>query len=267
MGVAQGGTGPAGRPPMTGAAYRDAFALFLAGTDEKRATHAYLSDLASELPARRTFLDVGPGDGTTTRCLGRYFEHTVCIEPSAHMRELLRRDCPAATVLSAPVLEAEVRSPPVDLALLSHVLYYVPRTDWVPTVLRVLNWVEPGREALVVLQDPDNDCMRMVRHFTGARFALSELAADLRTSSAAHADTVGAMRRMTLPARYHSTSLADTVTVARFHLGVHIQGERETLPDSRELESYVRDHFADPDGGYTIPHAHEVLHIERVPAS
>ncbi|MFF8641043.1 hypothetical protein [Streptomyces sp. NPDC015345] len=40
-------------------AYRDAFDLFLAGTDQKTRTHAYLCQVIDRLPTRRLFLDGG----------------------------------------------------------------------------------------------------------------------------------------------------------------------------------------------------------------
>ncbi|MEE1928486.1 methyltransferase domain-containing protein [Streptomyces sp. TRM 70351] len=240
-------------------AYREAFEVFLAGTDEKEVTHACLASVARRLPQRRTYLDVGPADGTTTRHLSRLFERTLCIEPGDHMQEPLRRNCPDALVLREPVQEARVRTP-VDLALLSHVLYYLPRPQWLPTLLRVLGWVRPAGQAVVLLQNPDNACMRMVRRFTGTRFDLAELAGELREAGS---PLVGETRIETLPVRYRTTSLDEAVTVAEFHLSVPELGPGASLPSRSELADYVRRHFAGPQGGFTMPHAQDLLHVTR----
>ena len=79
---------------VAGEGYRRAFALFMTGTDEKVVTHNYLKALVDQLPRRTLFVDVGAGDGVTTRHVGQYFECTIAIEPSAPMRQALRAHVP-----------------------------------------------------------------------------------------------------------------------------------------------------------------------------
>lgn len=240
-------------------AYRDAFRRFLAGSDEKDATHAYLDQVVRGLPARRVLIDVGPADGTTTRHLSPSFERTVCVEPSEPMRRALARTCPGARVLPDPVLQARpgVRA---DLVLLSHVLYYIPRSEWVVTVRHIIDWLQPGGTALVLLQDPDNACMRMVRHFTGVRFDLEELRSELATDPAG---PVGGMRLDTVPARYRTVHLEEAVSTAEFHLSVPADRTGRPHPARHAVQEYVQRHFRTPAGVYTIPHDQEVLRIER----
>ncbi|MGK5629332.1 class I SAM-dependent methyltransferase [Streptomyces sp. URMC 123] len=244
--------------PVDGAEYARAFELFLAGTDEKELTHDRLTAIVRGLPRRGTFLDVGAADGTTTRHVGRHFEHVIAVEPSAPMRSTLRRNCPDAVILPRPVDEVRLDSP-VDLALCSHVLYYLPRPSWAPTVRRVASWLAPGGELLVLLQNPDNDCMRMVRHFTGARYDLAELRRELVSSG-----ELGRVTLETLPVRFHATNLADTMAVAEFLLSVPDLADGAASPPARrELEAYVRRHFTDPEGGFTIAHDHDILRVRR----
>ncbi|MFF8103353.1 class I SAM-dependent methyltransferase [Streptomyces sp. NPDC016640] len=244
------------RSPQTDEdAYRDALGRFLAGSDEKANTHAYLRGIVERLPVRRVFLDVGAGDGTTTRHLAPLFQRTVCIEPSAPMRRALARACPRARVVASPILEAPVEAQ-ADLALLSHVLYYVPRTQWATTVARIMDWVAPGGVLLVLLQDPDNPCMRMVRHFTGLRFDLRELADELDALPPGLAR--GAAPNV-VPARYRSRDVDETVAVACFHLSV----PGIPAPPREAVEAYVRRHFGDGEGGYTLRHDQHALRIER----
>ncbi|AJP04736.1 hypothetical protein TU94_28080 [Streptomyces cyaneogriseus subsp. noncyanogenus] len=239
--------------------YRQALSRFLAGSDEKAVTHAYLDRVVAALPHRRVLLDIGPADGTTTRHLAPSFERTVCIEPSEPMRRALRRSCPEAVVLPDPVLEAE---PGVvaDLALLSHVLYYVPPEQWAPTVLRIMEWVAPGGFLLVLLQNPDNACMNMVRHFTGCRFDLRDLTGEL---AGAPSGLVGDVALDAVPARYTGSHLSETVAVAEFHLSLPPPLGDGTPPPRDRLEDYVRRHFLTPEGSYTIRHDQDVLRIRR----
>ncbi|MCG0065572.1 MULTISPECIES: class I SAM-dependent methyltransferase [Streptomyces] len=247
--------GEVGRLRTDQEAYREAFGRFLAGTDETAATHAYLREVVERLPARRVFLDVGAGDGTTTRFLAPWFGRTVCVEPSAPMRRALARAVPQAEVVGEAVDAARVDAR-ADLALLSHVLYYVPRVRWAATVARILEWVAPGGLLLVLLQDPGNACMRMVHHFTGHRFDLRELAGEL---AALPAGLVAGSGLDVVPACYRSRDLEETVMVAGFHLSVP-----GGPPVAREaVEAYVRRHFGDGEGGYAFRHDQHVLRVER----
>ncbi|GAA2969727.1 class I SAM-dependent methyltransferase [Streptomyces enissocaesilis] len=235
--------------------YREALSLFLAGTNEKATTHVYLQDIVERLPARKVFLDVGPADGTTTRFLAPFFDRSVCIEPSEPMRRVLRLACPQAEVVAEPVLQARIDAR-ADLALLSHVLYYIPRVQWAVTVSRIVEWLAPGGLLLIILQHPDHACMRMVHHFTGQRFDLRELAAEL---AALPQGAVGGMSLDIVPAQYRSRDLGKTVTVADFHLSV--PGGHH--PAREAVEVYVQQHLRDGTGGYILRHDQHVLHILR----
>jgi hypothetical protein len=236
-------------------AYREAFTRFLAGTDEKAVTYTYLKNILEQLPARRVLLDVGPAEGTTTRQLAPHFERTVCIEPSEPMRRALALACPQAQVLAEPVLEATVDAR-ADLALLSHVLYYVPRTQWVATVSRIMKWLAPGGVLLVLLQNPDEACMRMVHHFTGLRFDLRELADEL---AALPPSLIADIELDTVPACYRSRDLDETVTVADFHLSI----PGGTSPAREAVKAYVQQHLHDDNGGYILRHDQHVLRLQR----
>nr|WP_240449186.1 methyltransferase domain-containing protein [Streptomyces harenosi] len=252
-------TVPTGGLPAEEDAYRRALGRFLAGSDEKAVAHAYLDRVVAALPRRRVLLDIGPADGTTTRHLAPSFERTVCVEPSEPMRRALRQTCPDAVVLADPVLEAEP-GVSADLALLSHVLYYVPAEQWTATVLRIMGWVAPGGLLLVFLQNPDNACMAMVRHFTGCRFDLRNLAREL---AGGPPGLVGDIALDILPARYTGSRLSETVEVAEFHLSLPEPLGDGTPPARDSVEDYVRRHFRTPEGGYTIRHDQDVLRIRR----
>ncbi|MFJ7907116.1 class I SAM-dependent methyltransferase [Kitasatospora sp. NPDC096204] len=242
---------------VASADYRRAFELFLAGTDEKPITHARLGEIAAALPHRRVLLDLGAGDGRTTAYLGRSFERTIAVEPSAAMREKLRTACPDALVLPEPLDRAH---PPeqADLVHLSHVLYYVPEADWLGTVTRALDWTAPGGTLLVVLQNPESPCMRMAAHFTGVRYDLGPLADRLRERHPEHDHALE-----TLGLHYRTPHLAEAVDVAEFMVNVADLATLDPRPSRTALTAYVQEHFALPAGGYAIGHTQDMLIIRR----
>ncbi|MEU3958597.1 hypothetical protein AB0F42_01940 [Streptomyces buecherae] len=117
----------------------------------------------------------------------------------------------------------------------------------------------PGGLRLVLLQDPDDSRMRMVRHFTGLRFVLRELAAQL--TAPAHGPNDDIVLDV-VPARYRGRDLEETVTVATFHLTL----PGEPPPARHAVKAYVQGHLRDGDGGYVLRHGQLVLRIQR-PAS
>ncbi|MBZ4318309.1 class I SAM-dependent methyltransferase [Streptomyces huiliensis] len=261
MSVPFAGSGPVRVLEVESAAYRRAFDLFLAGSDEKDDIEARLIVLVEGLARRRVFLDVGAGDGRTTARLAPFFERTVAVEPSAAMREGLRRACPGATVVAAPVGRAEpgVRA---DLVLLSHVLYYLPEEEWPGTLDRVFDWVAPGGTLVVLLQDPDNACMRMVRHFTGARFDLRHAT---RLLLERQAGRVADRSLETVDNAYRTADPREALEIAEFMINVPVLKDLDPLPSRADLAAYVEKHFAQPDGTYAIGHAHDVVRIRRAP--
>ncbi|MGW4896007.1 class I SAM-dependent methyltransferase [Kitasatospora sp. NPDC004240] len=254
-------SGPVQVLDVSGPAYRRAFELFLAGTDEKPLTHARLDEVVAGLEHRRVLLDVGAGEGRTTAFLGRHFERTVAVEPSAAMREKLGAACPGALVLPEPIDRAQPPEP-ADLVHLSHVLYYVPPGDWLSTVRRVLGWAAPGGTLLVVLQNPESPCMRMAAHFTGVRYDLRPLLDALRAREPDHAYALE-----TLDLRYRTDDLDEAVDVAEFMVNVAELATMDPLPDRGDLAAYVRRHFTRPDGGYAIGHTQDMLTVRRSPTT
>ncbi|UNO38453.1 class I SAM-dependent methyltransferase [Streptomyces sp. MST-110588] len=240
--------------------YRRAFELLLAGTDEKAVTHARLSALVARLPARSVFVDIGAGAGDTTAHVGRSFARTVAVEPNASLREALRRACPEAEILPRPVESVELPAGSADLVLCCHVLYYLPRATWAATVRRMLGWLRPGGEIWILLQNADNACLRMVRHFTGAHFDLAPLAAELREG---RDGPVAACSLERLPCAYRTARLDDAVDVAEFMLNVPSLARQDPLPALQELCDYVRRECADPAGGYRIDHSQDLLRVRR----
>ncbi|WP_171165382.1 bifunctional 2-polyprenyl-6-hydroxyphenol methylase/3-demethylubiquinol 3-O-methyltransferase UbiG [Streptomyces sp. I05A-00742] len=261
MSVLPAGSRPVRVLDVTSAEYRRAFELFLAGTDEKSLTHGLLTEVVGELARRRVFLDVGAGEGGTTAWLSRSFERTVAVEPNASMREELHRACPDAVVVAEPLDRAEpgVRA---DLVLLSHVLYYLPEEEWLPTLERVFGWVAPGGTLLVMLQNPGNACMRMVRHFTGVRF---DLRPAVRRLLERQAERVAGWSVDTLDNHYRAGRREDALDTAEFMVNVPTLRDLDPLPARAELAAYVDEHFARPDGTYVIGHAHDVLRVRRAP--
>ncbi|RJQ79776.1 methyltransferase domain-containing protein [Pseudonocardiaceae bacterium YIM PH 21723] len=232
-----------------GRAYRQAFETFVASTDQVRLAKQYLTAVVDQLPHRRIMIDAGAGEGGPTRWLAPSFLRTIALEPDPLRLPGLRTNCPTAEVLPATIDQAyiDVRA---DLVLCCHVLYHLPRSRWAANVCRMLGWLAPEGELVIVLENPASDNMRMVAELSGVTLDLAELAAQLDVPCTLE----------TVPSTVHTETLEDAVTIAQFVFGF---APLNALPDRETLTDYVRRRFADPAGGYTFTCTQDFLRLRR----
>jgi SAM-dependent methyltransferase len=223
-------------------AYHQAFQVFLDHTDQKVNARRWLDGLVQSLPARRVFLDAGAGNGKVTAWFLDRFERTIAVEPSPSLSAELRQTCPSAEVLPVPILEAEPAGRG-DLVLCSHVLYYIERDEWRANLARMASWLAPGGALVIVLQNHETDCMRMLEAFLGQRFDLAALAREFEEE---HGRDYRVERQL-VPAHVTTPDLASAYVIAEFMLNLL---PMPNPPAKRELEEYVRTHFAGPAGGF-----------------
>jgi SAM-dependent methyltransferase len=223
-------------------AYHDAFRVFLDHTDQKVNARRHLDALVQALPARRVFLDAGAGNGELTAWLLDRFERTIAIEPSPSLSADLRRTCPTAEVLAVPILDAAPAAKG-DLVLCSHVLYYIDRGAWLDNVAHMASWLAPGGTLVIILQNHETDCMRLLETFLGRSFDLPALA---RQFEARHGRDYHVERQL-VGAHVTAPDFASAYTVTEFMLNLL---PMPNPPARAAVEEYVRARFADPAGGF-----------------
>ena len=135
-------------------------------------------------------------------------------------------------------------------------LYYVDRSEWLATTARMASWLAPGGTLVVVLQNHETDCMRMLEAFHGRRFDLAALA---REFEQAHGHDYRVEREL-VPAHVTAPDFATAYTVAEFMLNLLPMPEP---PARRALEEYVRRHFAGPDGSFRFSCHQDFLVIRQ----
>jgi hypothetical protein len=236
--------------------YHDAFQVFLDHTDQKVRANAWLERFVKGLPARGVFIDAGAGEGTLTELLMPHFARTIAIEPNASLRESLARRCATATVLGDMILAAQPAAAG-DFILCSHVFYYLPAAEWLPSLERLASWLSPAGTLVILLQNSGTDCMKMFRHFFGHRFDLAGL---VQRFEQAHGDRYSA-RIETDPATIQTRDFASAYTVAEFMLNLL---PLTNPPLRRELEAYVENNFRDPaTQGYRFSCDQDFLQVRR----
>jgi trans-aconitate methyltransferase len=238
-----------------GEAYHQAFRIFLDHTDQKVNARAWLDGLLERLPSRRVFVDAGAGNGQVTSWFVDKFERTIAIEPNPSLAAELRQRCPTAAIVPDTILDAQPDSP-ADLVLCSHVLYYIDGRDWQPCLCRMGSWLAKDGVLVVIVQNHETDCMRMLDAFLGRRFDLAAIGAQFEQAYG-HEYNV---ERELVPSQITAADLPTACTIAEFMLNLL---PMQQPPARHAVEDYVRTKFANPAGGFRFSCHQDFLVIRR----
>ncbi|MFN0051148.1 MAG: class I SAM-dependent methyltransferase [Planctomycetales bacterium] len=252
---------PAGNPfvqafASDSPAYREAFQAFLDHTDQKTNAFAWLSAEIARLPRRHTLIDAGAGNGQLTARLAPQFEKVIAIEPNPSLVQELRVACPSAEIIERTITQG-FPSSQADFIICSHILYYIPRAEWLINTQRLTGWLHPGGVLAIAIQNPQTDCMQMVRHFIGGELdGLAQLQAEFSSQSTPDFEA----RFETVTAHIETTDLETACRIAEFILNVQ---PMQHPPRWEDLKNYVADQFRQPTGGYRFSCHQDFLRIVR----
>lgn len=238
-----------------GEAYHQAFHAFLEHTDQKTNARRWLDDFLKRLPHRRVFIDAGAGTGQTTAWLSEQFERTIAIEPNPSLNAELKRTCPEAEVLGQTILQANP-SARGDFVLCSHVLYYIDPPQWLPHATKMASWLAEKGTLIIILQNHETDCMRMLDTFLGQRFDLAALAREFEEK---HRNEYSVERHL-VPAHISTPDFATAFVIAEFMLNLLPM----SVPPARSaVEDYITTNFQQRDGSFRFSCHQDFLTIRR----
>ena len=142
--------------------------------------------------------------------------------------------CPEIELLSETITEATPPQP-ANLILCSHVFYYINQDAWMENLERLVSWLAPEGVVLVVLQNHQTDCMRMLQHFLGKRFDLSTLGKTFQAKKGQEYQ----IDIETVQAHISTSSFSSAYTVAEFMLNLL---PIPNPPQRVAFEEYIRQH-------------------------
>ena len=238
-----------------GEQYEDAFKVFLRHTDQKRKASEWLNRLLFTLKNRTTFIDVGAGTGIVTAQLEGHFRRTIAIEPNPALFDGLKETCPNAELLPQPILDVKLE-PIGDLVLCSHVLYYVDENQWLDTLGKLASWVSKDGAAVVILQNPQTDCMNILRHFYQRAYDLPAVVNQLRQVAGREYE----ISLETVPSYVETNDLQSAYRIAVFMLNLM---PSKQPPSEMLVKAYVRQHFCTPSGQYRFSCHQDFLTIRK----
>ena len=236
-----------------GESYKQAFQVFLDHTDQKRNAKRWLQQVVDDMRIRDVFIDAGAGNGEVTRAFADAFARTIAIEPNLYLLSQLQQVLPQVETIGEPILKARPAAKG-DLVLCSHILYYVPPEEWLAHLECLVSWMSPTGVTAVILQNRETGCMNMVHHFLNHRFELRHVGELFEQK---HGDRYEVTTILD-PAHVDMPDSASAYTVAEFMLNLL---QMRHPPRRQEVETYIKTHFAAPDGRYRIPVHQDFLKI------
>ncbi|HVV67508.1 MAG TPA: methyltransferase domain-containing protein [Gammaproteobacteria bacterium] len=235
--------------------YEQAFEVFLKNTNQKRNMHQWLQKVVEKLPAKQVFIDAGAGDGEVTRWFTPLFQKTIAIEPNPFLREKLHSAIPEATIIDKTIMEADPQAT-ADLVLCSHILYYIDKNQWLQNLEKLVSWLSPSGSVIIVLQNPNTDCMNLLEHFINQRFDLSQVAEQFAKKHGENYE----INLCCDGAQIEAPDFSSALTISIFMLNL--------LPmphplSETELEYYISSHFLKEDHIYRFSCNQDFLQIRK----
>jgi hypothetical protein len=239
---------------------------FRLSVNEKDVLEGLLRDVAlARLPTTRSdlsLLDIGPDDGQLTLKICRPFSHMTMVEADAGSLARLRSnidqrrrdvpDLPDCRLVHARFPCEGLGRRAYDLALLLHVLYFIPRDEWTKCILAAYETLRPGGMLLAAYVCDEAAMADLIARFGGARPRFGEFEDACRR--ALPEAQVEAYRMSNVMCALDETSLA--------HLFGFLMADYQAAAPAEEVLSYARS-FRRADGLYVWEKTDGALLVTR----
>ena len=240
--------------------YQQSFATFLQHTNQKIEAKKRLDQIIQQLKHKQVFIDVGAGSGEIT---ARYsnsnsplkFAHTIAIEPNQNLCQQLRLKCPEIEIISRPIAQVKIVNL-ADLIICSHVFYYIPKNQWLINLETIASWLKPGGILILILQNYQTDCMKMIYKFLGKYYNLVALKDRFLQ---AHSSEYQAKIEL-VKAKVQVNNFTEAYTIAEFMFNCFTIPKPPPL--RQDIEEYLQQHFT-TDNGYLLSCDQDILVIKK----
>ena len=124
------------------------------------------------------FLDVGPGTGELTKLFGKKFNEITAIDVSEKSLGFLKKENfgenKKLNKIQQSIVSVELPREHYNVAVISHVLYYIDPTQWVKIIHKLYDSVAPGGMLVVVLNG-GLEKASLIKAFGGKELSLHDL--------------------------------------------------------------------------------------------
>lgn len=214
--------------------YDKAFSTFIKSTDQKENAKTWITDYLNGLDTKYNAIDAGAGNGVLTAILAKHFETVQAVEPNETLLPELATAGKNVAILDQSILEAMLPQASADLVLCSHVLYYIPQSEWDEIMKRLLYWTRPGGRIIIILQAEDTDCMKFFKKLRNEEFPILRFMDNFAHSGTAH--SVDVLRQSST---IRSQSREDLELILEFLLNLTPFENDAPLPSKQDLYQFI----------------------------
>ncbi|MBA2648674.1 MAG: methyltransferase domain-containing protein [Legionella sp.] len=138
-------------------------------------------EIVPTLFSKECLLDIGPGDGSVTKIFANHFKNITAVDPNLHILHNLQQVLPDNTnyiKINKNILDAELKMETYNLAVLSHILYYIEPENWLKVVKSVYRSLNKKGVLVIVMGGDELGKAELIENFGGQTLVIDTLALD-----------------------------------------------------------------------------------------
>jgi|GEM_PF-3494566 len=150
--------------------FKHQFDLLSTNTPEYEVTVPWIvENVLGHLPQQTHFIDIGAGRGNLAKPLSEHFDRTTVIEPNTlyhdELMEWAKQTGRTFEGKNTDWLSADMEGNKADFILMSHIMYYVAKPDWMRFIRKAYEILNPNGAIVIVLNTLDNGVADMYKQF------------------------------------------------------------------------------------------------------
>ena len=162
--------------------YLKTLSLVLESTHETRNRILFfLKEVLPVILPNGALLDVGPGNGSLTCAIAKHFSHITAVDLNhkvlTNIEEILPDNIDYVKVGNS-ILNTTFEADYYDLAVMSHMLYYINQEHWLDVVRSAYKSLKKNGLLVIVLGGDELDKADLIKAFGGATLMTDQLALD-----------------------------------------------------------------------------------------
>jgi 2-polyprenyl-3-methyl-5-hydroxy-6-metoxy-1,4-benzoquinol methylase len=189
-----------------------------------------------KLEHKNSFLDVGPGDGSLTLEVAKYFKSITAIDSNHYALDCLEKALHqniSLTKINKSIADVDMDCYSYDLMILSHVLYYVSSNIRLKIIESAYNGLKKNGNLVIILGGDELGKASLIEYFGGENLKIDQLALDCFRIFGANNVSLYASDEAFLT---HSKE-------AMFHIAAFMLGDANISAKNDDLNRYIDRNF------------------------
>ncbi len=217
----------------------------------------FQNEIIPKMKIKKSLLDIGPGDGALTKTLATYFGNITAIDPNRHILYNLQQFLPSGahySPINETILDVKFKSETYDLAILSHVLYYVSPLHWLEVVKSVYAGIKKEGYLVIVMGGDELGKAELIQNFGGNNLSIDELALNCCNEFGAYNTYLSASNEAFI-------SLSKN---AMFHIAAFMLGDVNITTHKDLLNQYIERKLKRSDDHFVMTTRQKYIVIQKM---